>query len=175
MPSAVENYTPLEKQLSVLCLVEMEGLTIGHQAIGPQNSSSWAGPFRPPSDSSHGPSANRHLMQVAHPGSSMSKAGEHKQAARGWPRLRVIHRCSPPSTMVLSLQLTFMVLWGVFYDQQRKKKPSLDHGYVSLVCANWKGMAATLPLIQGWQEILPVANIMVVHLVTHFVWRVAWA
>lgn len=39
------------------------------------------------------------------------------------------------------------------------------------VCGNQNGAAAVLPHTQGWHEILPKAEIRVMHVVTHFVWE----
>lgn len=37
------------------------------------------------------------------------------------------------------------------------------------VCANCKGIAAALPYTRGWQKMIPMAEIGVMHMVTHFV------
>lgn len=79
-PSAVENYASFESSSQPCALVERECLAIGHQLTRPpeQLILSWA-----LSDHqiirSDGPSTHQHMMQVAHPGSSRSKADSTRE------------------------------------------------------------------------------------------------
>lgn len=88
MPSIVENCIPLTKQLQSCVLRVLSHRTPSDQAtriarmswdLSDQYVIRWCEP-----------STNDRMMQVAHPGSSISRAGEHKQAVQGGS-----HLCHP--------------------------------------------------------------------------------